>query len=283
MPRFASAGASASLCPSQHNHFSTPEFRIDNRGNDLNPTDSPEAASDESAPAESAAPRCRLRLVIATAIVVLLAIIAFSGWWAQSAQQQARAAAAIVSMGGKVKYADEMPFATLSPPARWLMTWRGHDWASAVVSVNLSGAKITEQKAAALSQLPSLSSLWLNGAEIDDADLACLENLSRLEELYLANTPVSDESVVHLARLKRLRFLSLAGTKITDSGLRHLTGLNQIVRLDLPETNVTSAGVAELQQSLRTTKIVYSSSAGIRASSISRDTGKQIDGLVPKH
>jgi hypothetical protein len=229
---------------------------------------------------QAPAPTGRRRRFLAVIAASLVGLVVFAGWWARSAVRQREAVATIQSCGGKIKYADQLPFQSPLMPARWLMQWFGRDWGSSVVQVNLSGASLDDAQCAALGNLPDLRFLWLNGASIDDQSASHLEDLTGLEELFLSNTALTDEGVKHLAGLKRLRFLSLAGTKISDKGLQRLAGLTRLEALDLPLTDVTAAGVGELQKSLPRTKIGYSAPGqGLHASSTGSD-GKQRDDSV---
>lgn len=249
----------------------------------MNQSDDEKGSGNDAVPAVAAAPRRRPRWFVRGTVAALVGAVAFVSWWAWTAREQERAVAAIRALGGSVKYQDQLPFQSLSLPARWLNDWRGHDWAASAAQVNLKGADLGNDALATVGKLRGLQFLWLNGSHVDDQGLAHLVHLTDLEELYLADNPISDAGLVHLAGLTQLQFLSLAGTEVSDGGLKQLAGLNRLKRLDLPGTQVTSAGVAELQKVLTTTKIVYSQAGhGLRASSISA-AGEPQDVNVQAH
>jgi hypothetical protein len=249
---------------------------------DMADSDENQAMVEETLSVDRTAPRRRRGPWVLLGGSILGSAV-FAGWWAHSAHQQQQVVAAVRALGGTLKYRDQLPFERLSPPARWLKDWPGHDWAAPVAQVNLSGANLGADELVEISKLGGLQFLWLNGAHVDDGGLAYLARLSHLEELYLADNPLTDAGLAHLADLERLRFLSLAGTNVSDEGLKQLSGLKQLVRLDLPGTKVTNAGVAELQKALTTTKIVYSQAGhGLRASSVDA-TGQQQDVVVQAH
>ena len=80
--------------------------------------------------------------------------------------------------------------------------------------------------------------------------------LTKLRELGLRRTNVTDAGLINLRMLTNLRVLDLRETRITDSGLMHLKGLTSLQRLCLGGTKVSNAGAQELQQELRTVKIL---------------------------
>ena len=90
----------------------------------------------------------------------------------------------------------------------------------------------------------------LSGAPVTDAGLVHLKSQTRLRALFLNLTQVSDAGLVHLNGLPSLMFLHLYGTQISDAGLVHLKGLTNLERLDLRKTQVTDVGVKELNEAL---------------------------------
>ncbi|HVX13111.1 MAG TPA: hypothetical protein VHC22_18145 [Pirellulales bacterium] len=189
----------------------------------------------------------------------LLVIVAGAGWMAWTAVRQQQAVVSLKVIGAQLRYADELPFASLSPPMSWLNRWLGHDWAASLVQVNLGRSKVSDDDLQCLEKLPGLKFLWLQDTHVGNDGIAHLKSCLHIQELYLANTKVTDDGLASIAGLRKMKFLSLSGCHITDAGLIHLQGMTNLQRLDMPNTGVTPRGVAELQKSLPAVKITYAS------------------------
>jgi hypothetical protein len=132
-----------------------------------------------------------------------------------------------------------------APPA-WLQGMLGVDFFSDVVSLSLSGPKITDAVLEQLEGLTQLESLELSTTKITDAGVKHLKALTRLRELELHGSQVTDAALEHLAGLTQLRRLDLHGTKVTGAGLKYLKGLARLEKLDLDGTQVTDAALKHL-------------------------------------
>ncbi|HEV3341154.1 MAG TPA: hypothetical protein VG125_12380 [Pirellulales bacterium] len=210
-------------------------------------------------------------------LVALAAVVGGAGWFAWSARRQETAVALLRPLGAQLRYADEMPFAGLSPPWSWLNRWLGHDWAASLVQVNLGRSDVGDDDLACFEKLSGVRFIWLQQTGVSDKGLAHLSGCTSLEELYLSDTRVTDDGLASLVGMKHMRFLSLSGCEITDEGLQHLRGMSHLVRLDIPQTRVTPAGVAKLQKEIPGAKIVYTAGAtkALHASWIDSTGGSQ--------
>ncbi|MEM0896917.1 MAG: c-type cytochrome domain-containing protein [Verrucomicrobiota bacterium] len=94
--------------------------------------------------------------------------------------------------------------------------------------------------------------IWLNLArsKITDEGAAELAKLQTLTRLHLENTELSDKALSHIGKLSNLEYLNLYGTKVTDAGLKNLEGLKNLKRLYVWQTGVTETGAAKLEKSI---------------------------------
>lgn len=166
---------------------------------------------------------------------VLLAVALAAGWWClrwiQGARSQRSAVAAIGAHGGVV---DERQGAA----PRWLAGALGEDYFTTVSKVTFASDGDPSAAMPALAGLTELRSLDLSGARVSDEDLAPLAELTSLEALFLRNTPIGDDGLKHLAALEELRRLDLSGTRVTDSGMRVICRLSRLERLWLEDTQL---------------------------------------------
>ena len=65
-------------------------------------------------------------------------------------------------------------------------------------------------------------SVDLSGTKVTDAELAVLVPLTSLTTINLSGTQVTDVGVKELAALQNLNVLTLSGTKVTDAGVKEL-------------------------------------------------------------
>ncbi|XZE22246.1 hypothetical protein SH449x_002165 [Pirellulaceae bacterium SH449] len=75
-----------------------------------------------------------------------------------------------------------------------------------------------------IAALQSLVTLDLSGATVSDNDIQTLSALPSLESLVLDSTNVTEQGIRRLAKLKSLRFLSVHGCPTTNESLAFLKG-----------------------------------------------------------
>lgn len=212
------------------------------------------AGEETALPTSQTASSRRRRWLKGPALALAAAIVA-AGCWDYSARRQKRAVGSVAALGGKVSYADEMPFQQPNAAARWLQDKLGHDYTSSVAVVRLSGADVRDEDLTCLRGLPGLQALLLNNTAVGDVAVKELSHIPRLEELSLRTTRITDAGLSHLARLQRLEFLYLQDNEISDAGLANLESLTSLKLLKLDGTRVTARGIRKLQRALPLTQI----------------------------
>jgi hypothetical protein len=193
------------------------------------------------------------------ASVALVAVTLF-GWLGYEVfltRQQMRTVAAIKELGGRVKYADELPFQSLAWPFTWIKGRLGHDYATGVATVELTGDGVSDDNVAFLESLPSLHGLWLARTAITNEGLRHLRSNTSLAELSLVGTNVGDEGLANLSHLTSLQFLYLDDTDVTDAGLVSLEPLVHLKKIHLSGTKVTDRGLDRLQEALPGAVIIH--------------------------
>jgi hypothetical protein len=115
-----------------------------------------------------------------------------------------------------------------------------------VVTVSLSGPKVTDAVLERRRDLQGLRALGLFQAHITDAGLAAALKACRgLETLDISWTPVTDAGLAELKRCTRLRALRLRQVGVTDAGLKGLKGLARLETLYIFEGRITDAGLKD--------------------------------------
>lgn len=193
----------------------------------------------------------------ASVALMAAALFGWLGYEVFLARQQMRAVATIKELGGRVKYADELPFQSLAWPFTWIKARIGHDYAAGVATVQLTGDRVTDGNTACLESLPSLQGLWLARTAITNEGLRHLRSNKSLSELSLVGTNVGDEGLAILSHLRSLQFLYLDNTDVTDAGLVSLEPLVNLKKVHLSDTKVTSGGIQRLQDALPNTAIIH--------------------------
>jgi hypothetical protein len=114
--------------------------------------------------------------------------------------------------------------------------------------VNFRGAeKVDASVFALLKGAVTTVDLDLTGQKLTDADAAALSSLTNLKKLSLARSTITDAGLAALKPLQKLESLNLFGTEISDAGLNHLTTLKSLKRLYVFQTKTTEAGVGKLK------------------------------------
>jgi hypothetical protein len=102
-----------------------------------------------------------------------------------------------------------------------------------VLSVNLTGTKVTDEQLQSLAALEGLEHLSLRVTQITDAGLKHIAKLKDLHSLDLAGTKITAEGLRSLASLETLYHLRVSGTGIGESDLSNLSGA-KVLRTVLP-------------------------------------------------
>jgi len=105
--------------------------------------------------------------------------------------------------------------------------------------------ELTDEGAAAVGELSSISELLVSSAALTDQGVASLCRLP-LVQLRLEAPGVTDASMEALAGLKQLRFLHLIDVPITDAALPALAGLESLESLYLDRAKCTDEGLSAL-------------------------------------
>ncbi len=103
---------------------------------------------------------------------------------------------------------------------------------------------------------PSLVSVDLSGASVTDAGLASIAGATDLRMLRLSETGVTDAGIGQLKGLASLESLNLYGTAVTTEGVMGLSELPALKRLYLWQTEVDAAGAEKLREAMPNTEIV---------------------------
>lgn len=140
-----------------------------------------------------------------------------------------------------------------------------------IVSVSMTGPKITDDRLASLNGLPDLVALDFQDANVTSAGLQSLANVKSLKQLNLANTQVTELSALaalpqlehlkldysrqiqeeHLAALSQLsglRTLSAKGLRLRDGGVAAIAQCTQLEDLNIGGAILGETGLAPLQQ-----------------------------------
>lgn len=89
----------------------------------------------------------------------------------------------------------------------------------AVVLIESLGGSVAREGEQSRKPVVSVN---LSGTKVTDAELAVLVPLTSLTTINLSGTPVTDVGVKELAALQNLNVLTLSGTKVTDAGVKEL-------------------------------------------------------------
>lgn len=119
------------------------------------------------------------------------------------------------------------------------------------VSFALSSNPVGDEQIASLpSAAQQIYSLNLAGAKASENGWSPLAQLSNLSQLHLENSSISDSGLASLSGLERLEYLNLYGTGITDNGLKHLEKLKHLQNLYLWQTKVSFDAARKLEKTI---------------------------------
>jgi hypothetical protein len=91
--------------------------------------------------------------------------------------------------------------------------------AEQLVWLDLSAARLPEERLTGLEKLGKLQRLDLSGSHASDRTVSLLTGLPHLEVLNLYGTQVSDSSLAAFARMPALASVYLTGTAVTGEGV----------------------------------------------------------------
>ena len=188
-------------------------------------------------------------------MAVILIVGLFLGWRARRASTQRRAVAAVLALGGKVLYEDQidsrgrpsLPRRHWGP--RWFRQFLGDEYFQEVAWVTIDAQRrthrVNDRSIAVIDDFDHLQGLSIFGPGhqvgekptqlITEAGLARLNSLSRLRWLTLHNTGCDDAMIGLLPRSSYLESLSIIdhpGT-IRGSSLAQLAKLNRLKRVEI--------------------------------------------------
>ncbi len=132
---------------------------------------------------------------------------------------------------------------------------------TALQSLILPEAYISERGARALGNLHRLELLSIAEGTIDDAHLEHLDGLHDLERLILPDSRVTGAGLAALAGLDELAEVDLTGSRVDDAGMAGVGELPSLARLQLRDTSVTGAGLRHLKGCVNLVRLDLSSTA----------------------
>ena len=139
--------------------------------------------------------------------------------------------------------------------------------AQTIVSLDLAGTDVTDQRLKQWAQLKNLTTINLQATKVTDVGLKYLAQLKNLESLDLQYTNVTAAGLKELAGLKKLWFLGLSENQMNDATLRVLReigllhqlchsgtarnerpkSVEEVVYLSLCRSPVSDEGIRELR------------------------------------
>jgi hypothetical protein len=105
------------------------------------------------------------------------------------------------------------------------------------------GGRVTDEVAAVIGQLPSLSELLITSETLTDSGVAQFASLP-LVQLRLQAPRLTDAAMTDIGKLTSLRFLHLVDVPITDAGLPPLVGVKTLESLYLDGAKCTEDGLS---------------------------------------
>lgn len=108
-------------------------------------------------------------------------------------------------------------------------------------------------------EMSAIVSIDASDSKISDDQLALVAALKNLQELDLSNTSVSNAGMQHLTRLKNLEKIWLDGTAVTDEGLSVLAQLPRLKKVSCANTSINDSAVISLKDQAKDCQFVLSS------------------------
>lgn len=104
--------------------------------------------------------------------------------------------------------------------------------------------------------LPHLVTVDLSGTKVTDQSVATLKTATRLRRLRLAETAVTDAAMEVIIGMPALESLNLYGTAVTDAGVEKLKAMKNLRSLYLWQTSVSPEMVEVLRKELPECQVV---------------------------
>jgi internalin A len=116
-----------------------------------------------------------------------------------------------------------------------------------------AAAKFTDKTTPYLTGLIGLRTLNLSGAKITNESLEIIGKLTMLSSLHLASTGIDDDGLAFLAPLVELRYLDIGTCNISGPGLKHLANFDELLSINLTSDPVPNEHLADIveMESLR--------------------------------
>lgn len=99
-------------------------------------------------------------------------------------------------------------------------------------------------------------SLDLSGTKVSDEGIKILENAANLETIKLSGTEISDQSIPILVSILNLKSLNLYDTAVTNEGVSELSVMPNLRRIYLWQTQVDEQGAETLRAQMPNTEVV---------------------------
>src|SRR5262249_51832009 len=115
-----------------------------------------------------------------------------------------------------------------------------------VVSVVLSGRRISDVDLVLLHDIRPVNRLYLDVTAVTDDGVAHIARLDELEVVSLSSTRLTNSGMAHFLNLQNLRMIMIARTRVDDDGLDHLVPLKNLVVLHAPASRITPTGIDRL-------------------------------------
>ncbi len=160
-----------------------------------------------------------MKAIILTSLIICLGIVSA----AAGVKNEEKAVAAIKELGGKIEYGEGK--------------LKKH-----VVSVDLSGKKVTNADIVQITQLRQLRHLNLSGTSISTGT-QYIAFLKELRTLDLSGTKVDDDNLARLSNLKKLEKISLRGTAVTEEGVKSIARISTLKTIDIARAQTADAAL----------------------------------------
>lgn len=108
-------------------------------------------------------------------------------------------------------------------------------------------------------EMSAIVSVDASDSKLSDEQLALIGALKDLRELDLSNTAVTNTGLQQLTRLKNLEKIWLDGTAVTDEGLSVLTQLPRLKKVSCANTTINDSAVISLKDQAKDCQFVLSS------------------------
>src|SRR5579864_899515 len=132
-----------------------------------------------------------------------------------------------------------------------------------MVSLDVSGTRVTDQGLEQLVRYTKLSALRLLQTSIGDAGMSHVQKLHELTLLDLSASKVTDEGVFRLSTLTKLKVFAVNGPSVSDKSVDILAKLPQLTDLDLTSTRVSDRGLEKIASHQNLQKLKLNGCIGV--------------------